>query len=254
MILLLPHGLYPKLIRGFVYLSIFISVIAQGNCEPITFDLESLNSGSFMGRLFQGVVLLGVLSVAPALIMMVTSFTRFVIVFSFLRSAIGTQQSPPNMIMVSLSLFLSAYVMMPTFEEAYDKGVVPLMENKIKEEVALEKITRPFHKFMGRNVREKDLKLFLDLSKTDTPTSIDDVPLRIMVPAFMISELKRGFEIGFLIFLPFVIIDMVIASLLMAMGMMMVSPTLIALPFKIIFFVMVDGWHMLCGSLVKGFL
>lgn len=220
--------------------------------ESLTLDLGNA-SGSMAGRLVQLMIFFGVISLAPAMVMMVTSFTRIVVVFSFLRSALGLQQSPPNIVMVSLALFLSFFIMSPTLEKAYHDGIEPLMAEKIKEEEAFSKITAPFHKFMLSNVREKDLKLFFDLAKTEIPKDAEATPLRILVPAFMISELRRAFEIGFLVFIPFLIIDMVVASILMAMGMMMLPPVMIALPFKIIFFVLVDGWYLLSGSLVNSF-
>jgi flagellar biosynthetic protein FliP len=206
-----------------------------------------------VGRLLQLLMILSVLTIAPSILMVATSFTRFTIVFSFLRTALGTQQSPPNMVLVSLALFLSGYVMAPTLEKAYQQGIAPLIEQKISEEEAIQKVGQPFHQFMVQNVREKDLSLFIDLAQISQLKSREDIPFKILVPAFVISELRRSFEIGFLIFLPFVVIDLVVASLLMAMGMIMLPPALIALPFKIIFFVLVDGWHLLCGSLIRSF-
>lgn len=206
-----------------------------------------------IGRMVQMFMLLTILSLAPSIIMVVTSFTRIVVVFSFVRNAIGTQQSPPNMILISLALFLTAFIMTPTLERVYNEGVAPLMQEKITEQEAFEKCSTPIREFMLRNVREKDLRLFMDLAKIDSLTDPALTPLRILVPAFIISELRRAFEIGFLIFIPFLVIDMVIASILMSMGMMMLPPVMIALPFKIIFFVLVDGWHLLCGSLVNSF-
>jgi flagellar biosynthetic protein FliP len=232
--------------------SIFLCLVALGFGESITFDMSNID-GSITGRLIQGLIILTVLSIAPSIVVMATSFTRFLVVFSCLRNALGTQQSPPNMVMASLALFLTAYVMGPALETAYEQGLKPLINQKINEEEAFSKIVEPFHKFMGDNVRDKDLELFFNLSKTKLPEKIEQVPLKIMLPAFMISELRRAFEIAFLLFLPFVVIDLVVASLLMAMGMMMLSPVLISLPFKIIFFVLVDGWYLLCGSLIQGF-
>jgi flagellar biosynthetic protein FliP len=229
-----------------------LCLVALGFGESITFDMSNID-GSITGRLIQGLIILTVLSIAPSIVVMATSFTRFLVVFSCLRNALGTQQSPPNMVMASLALFLTAYVMGPALETAYEQGLKPLINQKINEEEAFSKIVEPFHKFMGDNVRDKDLELFFNLSKTKLPEKIEQVPLKIMLPAFMISELRRAFEIAFLLFLPFVVIDLVVASLLMAMGMMMLSPVLISLPFKIIFFVLVDGWYLLCGSLIQGF-
>ncbi|NBO19015.1 MAG: flagellar biosynthetic protein FliP [Proteobacteria bacterium] len=209
--------------------------------------------GSASARMIQLVVLLTVISLAPSILIVMTSFMRIVIVLSFLRSALGLQQTPPNQVLISLALFLTAFIMAPAFEQSYTEGVQPLMENEITQEEALEKIGAPFHAFMLSHVREKDLKLFVDMSPGLTIEKPEDTPYRVLVPAFMISELKRAFEIGFLLFIPFVIIDMLVASVLMAMGMMMLPPVMISLPFKLIFFVLVDGWYMLCGSLIKSF-
>jgi len=217
--------------------------------QTLTLDLG--DSGSSTGRIVQLIVLLTVLSLAPGIL--ITSFTRIVVVLSFLRNALGTQQSPPNMVLVSLSLFLTAFVMAPTFDEAWRTGVAPLIEERITETQALERTIVPFHRFMMKHVRENDLRLFLDLAKAGPQEAGERTPLRALVPAFMIRELRRAFEIGFLIYLPFLIIDMVIASVLMAMGMMMLPPVIISLPFKLIFFVLVDGWYLIAGSLVQSF-
>ncbi len=222
------------------------------NAESLTLDFGE-SGGSFTGRLVQLFILFTILSIAPSIVIMATSFTRIVVVLSFLRNAIGLQQSPPNMVIISLAMFLTAFVMAPTFEKAYTEGISPLVQEKIKEEEAFQKISSPFHSFMIRNVREKDLHLFMDLAKVEQVATPSDVPFKVLVPAFMISELRRAFEIGFLIFLPFLIIDMVVASILMSMGMMMLPPVVISLPFKLIFFVLVDGWFLLSGSLVNSF-
>ncbi len=209
--------------------------------------------GSSTGRIVQIIVLLTVLSLAPSIIVMVTSFTRIVVVLSFLRSALGTQQTPPNTVLVSLALFLTAFVMTPTLEIAYSEGIAPLIAEEITEEQAFDRSMAPVHEFMMGNVREQDLRLFLDLAKIEPMAGPEETPLRALVPAFMISELRRAFEIGFLLFIPFVIIDMVVASVLMSMGMMMLPPVMISLPFKLIFFVLVDGWYLVAGSLVQSF-
>lgn len=235
---------------NFVFL-IFISCFYNLSADSFTLDLGD-TGGSFIGRMIQLSILMTILTIAPTIIIMVTSFTRIIVVFSFLRNALGTQQSPPNMILISLSLFLTAYIMGPTLQQSYTEGLSPLMEDKIKHEEAYEKITQPLQKFMLKNVREKDLELFVSLSK-EKEIKKENISLRVLVPSFIISELRRGFEIGFLIYLPFIVIDMVIASVLMSMGMMMLPPMLIAMPFKIIFFVLIDGWHMMCSSLVNSF-
>jgi flagellar biosynthetic protein FliP len=204
-------------------------------------------------RLVQLIALLTVLSLAPSIIIMVTSFTRIVVVLAFLRSAIGTQQTPPNSVIVSLALFLTAFVMAPTFETAYQQGIEPLINEEITQTEAFERSVAPVKLFMLTHVREQDLRLFLDLAEIATIEDPEATPLRALVPAFMISELRRAFEIGFLLFIPFVIIDMVVASILMSMGMMMLPPIMISLPFKLIFFVLVDGWYLVAGSLVQSF-
>ena len=208
---------------------------------------------SLTERAVQLVILLTILSLAPSILVMVTSFTRIVVVLSLLRSAIGLQTAPPNMVMVSLALFLSAFIMMPTLQASYDAGVQPLIDGDIEIEQAFERASDPFRTFMLSQVREKDLALFQELSGSDAPEGPEDLSLATLVPAFMISELRRAFEIGFLLYLPFLIIDLVIASVLMSMGMMMLPPVVISLPFKLIFFVLVDGWNLVAGSLVKSF-
>jgi flagellar biosynthetic protein FliP len=221
--------------------------------QSMTLDLGDASSGSAAGRMIQLLVLLTVISLAPSILVTMTSFMRIVIVLSFLRSALGTQQTPPNQVLISLALFMTAFIMAPVFEQAYTNGVQPLLEDKMTEQEALVAIGEPFHAFMLKHAREKDLGLFLAMSPGVEIEKPEDTPFRILIPAFMISELKRAFEIGFLIFIPFLIIDMLVASILMAMGMMMLPPVVISLPFKIIFFVLVDGWYMVCGSLIRSF-
>ncbi len=235
----------------FLLISLILLIFPEVSADSFTFDMGS-TQGSMMGRIIQVFLAITAMSLAPSIIMMVTSFTRFIIVFSFLRTALGTQQSPPNMVIIGLALFLSAYVMGPTFEKAYEEGVAPLIAEKITEEEAFSKISDPFQTFMLKNTRKKDLKLFADMSKLDTD-SIEKLPLRVVIPSFINIELRRAFEIGFLVFIPFLVIDMVISSVLMTMGMMMLPPVMISTPFKIIFFVLVDGWHLICGSLVNSF-
>jgi flagellar biosynthetic protein FliP len=209
--------------------------------------------GGLTERVLQLVALMTVLSLAPSILVMVTSFTRIVVVLSLLRTALGTATAPPNTVLISLALFLTAFVMAPTFERSYEIGIKPLMANQITTEQAFERSAGPLRDFMLKNVREKDLKLFMDMSHEATPAKPEDVSLRVLVPAFMISELKRAFEIGFLLFLPFLIIDLVVASVLMSMGMMMLPPVVVSLPFKLIFFVLVDGWSLVAGSLVQSY-
>ena len=204
-------------------------------------------------RVLQLIALLTVITLAPSILVMVTSFTRIVVVLSLLRTALGTATAPPNAVIVSLALFLTAFVMWPTFQTAYDVGIRPLVANEITPQQAFERASDPFRAFMMKNVREKDLKLFVDLAQQATPEKAEDTSLRVLIPAFMISELKRAFEIGFLLFLPFLIIDLVVASVLMSMGMMMLPPVVVSLPFKLIFFVLVDGWSLVAGSLVQSY-
>ncbi|ESY21887.1 flagellar type III secretion system pore protein FliP [Mesorhizobium sp. LNJC395A00] len=211
-------------------------------------------AGATVGYIIQMFGLITVLSVAPGLLIMVTSFTRFVIAFSILRAGIGLQSTPANLILISLSLFMTFYVMAPTFDQAWNTGVKPLMDNQISQTEAFEKISDPFRTFMLHNVRDKDFDLFADLARErGQVVARDTVDLRILVPAFMISEIRRGFEIGFLIVLPFLVIDLIVATITMAMGMMMLPPTVVSLPFKILFFVLIDGWNLLVGSLVRSF-
>lgn len=209
--------------------------------------------GSVTGRVVQIVALLTVLSLAPSILMMMTSFTRIVVVFSFLRSAIGTQQTPPNAVLISLAMFLTLFIMMPTFQQSYNQGIKPLMEEQLPELEALGKAVDPFKSFMLKHTREKDLKLFVDINKAGPFKDVMDTPLQLVIPSFMISELRRAFEIGFLLFLPFLVIDLVVSSILMSMGMMMLPPVMISLPFKIIFFVLVDGWYLITGSLIQSY-
>jgi len=224
---------------------------SPATAQSINVDLGSGPTAT--GRIVQMIALLTVLSLAPSILVMVTSFTRIVIVLSFLRSALGVQQTPPNAVLISLALFLTAFVMTPTLERSYRDGIQPLVQNSITEEQAFERTVDPVRKFMLAHVREHDLKLFVDISDTPAPEKPEATPLRALIPAFMISELRRAFEIGFLLFLPFVIIDMVVASILMSMGMMMLPPVMISLPFKLIFFVLVDGRYLVAGSLVQSF-
>ena len=218
-----------------------------------SFNLDFGEGGSSTARIVQLVVLLTVISLAPSILVMVTSFARIVIVLSLLRTALGTQGAPPNSVMVSLALFMTFFIMQPTLETAYDQGVAPLIEEQITEEQAFDRTMAPVKGFMLRHVREKDIDLFRQMANVGNIENQADTPLRVLVPAFMISELKRAFEIGFLIFIPFLIIDMVVASVLMSMGMMMLPPVMISLPFKLIFFVLVDGWYLVVGSLVQSF-
>lgn len=212
----------------------------------------NLGEGSLSGRAIQLVLMLTVLSLAPGILMTVTCFTRIIVALSLLRTGIGAPGVPPNPVLISLALFLSFFVMTPTFEAAWTKGVRPYNEGRISEEVAFARTAEPFRQFMLTHVRNDDLALFTELAKKP-PTPRAQTPLATLVPAFMISELRRAFEIGFLLLLPFLVIDLAVSAVLMAMGMMMLPPTSISLPMKIIFFVLVDGWALVAGSLVRGF-
>lgn len=199
------------------------------------------------------ILMMTVLTLAPAILIMMTGFSRFIIVLSFLRQALGTQQMPPNQLLVGLALFLTFFVMRPAFDEVNTNALQPFLGNKINQEQALDAALVPLRRFMFSQTRDSDLGLFVKLAKMDTPKTRQDVPTTVLVPAFIISELKTAFQIGFIIYLPFLVIDMVIASVLMAMGMMMLPPVVISLPFKIMLFVLVDGWTLLIGSMVKSF-
>jgi flagellar biosynthetic protein FliP len=231
---------------------LFILFAFPAFAQSINFNMGEAG-GSTSSQVIQLVALITILSLAPSILMMVTSFVRITVSLSLLRTALGLQSTPPNMVITSLALFLTFFIMAPTFNKAYEEGVKPMMEERMKEEEAFEKIAKPFHEFMIKFAREKDLKLFAGMAKLKQDVKPEEVPYHVLIPAFMISELRRAFEIGFLLFLPFLIIDMVVSSILMAMGMMMLPPSVIALPFKIIFFVLVDGWYLVVGSLVKSY-
>jgi flagellar biosynthetic protein FliP len=231
----------------------FVAFAITGPALADTIKVDLADNFGLTDHIVQIVALITVLSLAPSIFIMVTSFIRIVVVLSLLRTAIGTQQTPPNSVLISLALFLTAFVMTPTFTKAYHDGIEPLMNKQIELGEAFNRSVDPFKAFMLTQVRKQDLKLFVDLSKTAEPQEAKDLPLQVIVPGFMLSELRRAFEIGFLIFLPFVVIDMVVASVLMSMGMMMLPPVTISLPFKLIFFVLVDGWTLIAGSLVQSF-
>jgi flagellar biosynthesis protein FliP len=234
-------------------LAVLFTTAARAQVPDLSAVLPQ-GGGTVTGRIIQLLALLTVLSVAPGLLIMVTSFTRFAVALSFLRSGLGLQSTPANLILISLSLFMTFYVMAPTFEKAWDAGVRPLIDSTMPEQEAFGKIVEPFRDFMLSQVREKDLKLFEDLAKDNFKMEQGaKVEIRVLVPAFMISELRRGFEIGFLIGLPFLVIDMIVSTLTMSMGMMMLPPSVISLPVKILFFVLIDGWNLVIGSLVRSY-
>ena len=237
-------------LAGLAALSLGASALPAA-AQSLTLDFGA--EGSTTGRIVELIVLMTVLSLAPGILVMVTSFTRIIVVLSFLRSALGVQQTPPNIVMVSLALFLTGFIMAPVLERSYRDGIAPLIAEEIDQGEAFERTMAPLHGFMIAQVRAQDLEMFLDLGGTAEVATPEATPLSALVPAFMISELRRAFEIGFLLFVPFLIIDMVVASVLMSMGMMMLPPVMISLPFKLIFFVLVDGWYLVTGSLVRSF-
>jgi flagellar biosynthesis protein FliP len=220
--------------------------------QSLSIDLGD-GGASVTGRIVQLLALLTVLSLAPSILVMVTSFTRIIVVLSFLRTALGIPQTPPNQVLISLALFLTFFIMQPTLERSYDEGIKPLIAGHIDEAEAFERTTAPLRGFMAVHVRDADLGLFTEIARIEPAEDATRAPLRVLVPAFMLSELRRAFEIGFLLFVPFLVIDMVVASVLMSMGMMMLPPSVVAMPFKIVFFVLVDGWFLVVGSLVRSF-
>ena len=246
-------GRVARTVLGPVLLPALLALAVCGPARAQTLTLDLGAGGGVTERALQLVALVTVLALAPSVLVMVTSFTRIVVVLSILRSALGTQTAPPNAVIVSLALFLTAFVMAPTAREAYRTGIEPLVAGQIQQGQAFERASGPFRTFMLRNVREKDLDLFVTLSRQPAPATPAAVGLEILTPAFMISELRRAFEIGFLLFIPFLIIDLVVASILMSVGMMMLPPATVALPFKLIFFVLVDGWTLVAGSLVQSY-
>ena len=237
LILLLPTGL----------------AIAQAAGLPAVTSSPAASGGTTYSLTIQTLLLMTALTFIPAMMLMMTSFTRIVIVLSLLRQAIGTPTSPPNQVVIGLSLFLTFFVMSPVLDRVYTEAYLPLSENRINIMQAAERAAVPLRGFMLKQTRESDLALFAGIAKAERFEKPDDIPLRVLIPAFVISELKTAFQIGFILFIPFLVIDMVVASLLMSMGMMMMSPIMVALPFKLMLFVLVDGWHLVIGSLIQSF-
>jgi flagellar biosynthetic protein FliP len=227
--------------------------IAWAQALPAITSTPAAGGGTQWSLSIQTLLLLTGLSFLPAMLLMMTSFTRIIIVFSLLRHALGTQTSPPNQVMVGLALFLTFFIMAPVGEKIYTEAYLPLSENRIGFMQALDRGAVPLRAFMLKQTRDADLALFTKVAQAPTPATVDDVPMRVLIPAFVTSELKTAFQIGFIVFIPFLIIDMVVASVLMSMGMMMMSPVIVALPFKIMLFVLVDGWQLIVGSLVASF-
>jgi flagellar biosynthetic protein FliP len=225
---------------------------ATGGLPAIT-STPAAGGGTTYSLTIQTLLLMTALAFIPAIVLMMTGFTRIIIVMSLLRHALGTQTTPPNQVLVGLTLFLTFFVMSPVLDRVYTEAYVPLAENKINVMQAAERAAIPMRGFMLKQTRESDLALFAGIAKIDRIEKPEDTPLRILVPAFVISELKTAFQIGFIIFIPFLVIDMVVASMLMSMGMMMMSPVMVAMPFKLMLFVLVDGWHLVIGSLMQSF-
>ncbi len=221
--------------------------------QTLSLDLGDLAEGQTASRIIQLSALIALLSLAPSLLVMLTAFARIVIVLSLLRAALGTQGTPPNTVLIGLALFLTFFVMQPVFDAAWTAGIVPMSEGRIDELEGLRRAAEPFRRFMIANLRPEDLTLFVDLADLAVPDGPEATPWRVLVPAFLVGELRRAFEIGFLLFVPFLIIDLVVASVLMSLGMMMLPPTVVSLPFKLIFFVLIDGWRLVSGSLAQSF-
>ena len=243
------------LLLAYVVLILITLLFIPGlaHAQSVTIDLGAAGQAGATGRLVQLTALITVLSLAPSLLVIGTAFTRIVIVLSLLRSAIGAQGTPPNTVLIGLGLFLTFYVMQPTFEQAWTNGVSPLIAGQVDEIEGLRRSVEPFHRFMTVNARGSDLQLFQDLGSLPSPEDVAGTSWRALVPAFMVGELRRAFEMGFLLYLPFLVIDLVVGSVLMSLGMMMLQPNAVSLPFKLIFFVLIDGWRLVSGSLVQSF-
>jgi len=239
--------------KKFLIFILPILLFAQTQIPTVNLSLTTPQTPQQLVTVLNVTILLTLLVLAPSIILVMTSFVRLLVVFGFLRQALGTPQSPPTTLLVSLALVLTFFIMEPYVKKAYINGIKPYIEEKIGYEEAFNRAVKPFKKFMLKNTREKDLALFFRIRKLPNPKTIDDVPLSILIPAFMISELKTAFEIGFLIFLPFLVIDMVVSAILMSLGMMMLPPVMISLPFKILVFVLVDGWNLIVLGLVNSF-
>ena len=237
----------------FTLLLFSIFAFAADSAPMINLSVAGVNEPAQFVKTINIAIILTLMVLAPTLLLMVTSFTRIIIVFSLLRQAMGLQQTPPTQIVISLALILTIFIMEPYGKKSWEEGIKPYMDEKIGYEVALEKGIKPFKEFMIKNTRESDLALFYRIKKEPNPKSIDDVPLTLLMPSFIVSELRTAFEIGFLIFLPFLVIDIIVASILMSLGMMMLPPVMISLPIKIIFFIIIDGWQLIIGNLAQSF-
>lgn len=246
-----------KLFLGIIFVIFYFA--SPVSAEPLQIPDISLQIGGGsdnnqdLSQALQLIIMLTVLTLAPAILILLTSFTRIIVVLSFVRSSLGTQQMPPNQILIGLALFLTFFVMAPTLQEVNREGLQPYMKGQITQQQAFKRGMEPMRTFMIKQTREKDLALFVKMSKIDRPRNFDDIPNYVLIPSFVISELKTAFQIGFIIFIPFLVIDMVVASSLMSMGMMMLPPMMISLPFKILLFVLVDGWNLVIHSLMMSF-
>jgi flagellar biosynthesis protein FliP len=240
-----------KFIITLLLFSIF--AFAADTAPIVNLSVSGINEPAQFVKTINITLILTLMVLAPTLILMVTSFTRLIIVFSLLRQAMGLQQTPPTQIVISLSLILTIFIMEPYGKKSWEEGIKPYMDEKIGYEVAFQKGIQPFKEFMIKNTRESDLALFYRIKKEPNPKNIDDVPLTLLMPSFIVSELRTAFEIGFLIFLPFLVIDIIVASILMSLGMMMLPPAMISLPIKIIFFIIIDGWQLIIGNLAQSF-
>lgn len=245
---------------GIVGIVLLLVFARDGFAQSSPFSLPTIKIGiddpkgpGDVSVALQILFLLTILTLAPAILIMMTSFTRLIIVFSFLRHALGIHQMPPNQILIGLSLFLTFFIMTPVWQSVKANAYDPYMEKKLSQEKALEEAVKPVRQFMFKQTREKDLALFLSLSRMGKPKNTEEIPTTVLLPAFMISELKTAFQMGFVLFIPFLVIDMVVSSVLLSMGMMMLPPVMISLPFKVLLFVLVDGWHLIVGSMVKSF-
>jgi flagellar biosynthetic protein FliP len=241
------------MIRRLWLIAALLLVPVLARAQSLNIDLGTAGEAGATGRLVQLTALVTVLSLAPSLLVMMTAFTRIVIVLSLLRGALGTQGTPPNMVLIGLALFLTYFVMQPVLDQAWTSGLLPMSQGHVTEMEGLRLTAEPFRRFMTANLRPADLQLFLDLAHLPPPGATEPAPWRALAPAFLVGELRRAFEMGFLLYLPFLVIDMVVSSVLMSLGMMMLPPSAVALPFKLIFFVLVDGWRLVAGSLVQSF-
>ncbi len=244
---------WPLLLACLALFTAALLLPGPAEAQSVNIDLGAAGQAGATGRLVQLTALVTLLSLAPSLLVMGTAFTRIIIVLSLLRSAIGAQGTPPNTVLVGLALFLTFFVMQPAMDQAWTAGLQPMTQGTVGEIEGLKLAAEPFHRFMAANARGADLQLFLDLANMPTPATPDEAGWRALVPAFMVGELRRAFEMGFLLYLPFLVIDLVVGSVLMSLGMMMVSPNAVSLPFKLIFFVLADGWRLVSGSLVQSF-